>query len=76
MLQVEELRDKLWGMCDAKMEENTKLRSELVDPEIKANTIGDFAQCLSALVQVLSPVLVINDHSGSGKPHQPCQDFV
>ena len=51
-LQVEELRDRLWAICDTKLEENTKLHGELTRADIQKQTVVALSQGLSALVQV------------------------
>ena len=50
--QIEELRDRLWAICDTKLEENTKLHGELTNKDIQKQTAVALSQGLSALVQV------------------------
>lgn len=51
VVQVDELRDRLWKICDDKLADNTKLHSELSNPELKESSLAALAGSYTALVQ-------------------------
>lgn len=50
-VQVDELRDRLWKICDDKLANNTKLHSELTDPALEDSSKVALAAGYAALVQ-------------------------
>eukprot|EP00892_Ulva_mutabilis_P002600 jgi/Ulvmu1/12340/UM089_0024.1 len=50
-LQVDELRDRLWKVCDEKLADNTKLHVELTAPDLEGSFMAALASGYAALVQ-------------------------